>query len=243
MKATPTPTMLLATAALAGCVAAAPLWAQGMPGWPQGILDDIDAMATLPAQAFHVVESGGRTTLVSSNGHYAVVNGELWDMWNGFRIRSVADVQRSLAIPIQRLGISEALAGITLQTVAEPPGGRVTLFLDPAAPEGVSAVTAARRLLDRYAFRLVFVPAHQGRYAASQSLLCSQSAAQGFVISGQVARNTPPGQRCGLDAMHRNITLVQVLGIDTLPFTVAPNGMVLPGVPAAYGQFLADNEE
>jgi len=189
------------------------------------------------------VESGGRTTLVSSNGHYAVVNGELWDMWNGFTIRSVADVERSLAIPLERLGLSEALAGITLQTVAEPPGGRVTLFLDPAAPEGVDAVTAARRLLDRYAFRLVFVPAHQGRYAASQSLLCSQRAAQDFVIGGQVARGTPPEQTCGLDAMHRNITLVQVLGIDTLPFTVAPNGRVLPGVPTGYGRFLAGNEE
>lgn len=236
-------TMWLATALLAGCVAAVPLWAQGMPGWPQGILDDIDGMATLPAQAFHVVESNGRTTLVSSNGHYAVVNGELWDMWNGLPIRSVADVERSLAIPLDRLGISEALAGITLQTVAEPPGGRVTLFVDPAAPEGVNAVTAARALLDRYAFRLVFVPAHPGRYAATQSLLCSQSAAQHFVISGQVARGTPPGQTCGLDAMHRNIALVQVLGIDTLPFTVAPNGTVLPGVPTGYGQFLAGNEE
>lgn len=242
-RLTPTPsvTMALVVASLWAGSAATP---QALPGWPDGILDDIDEMVTLPARAFHVVESGGRTVLVSSNGHYAVVNGALWDMWNGFRIRSVEDVERSKAIPLARLGITDhALEGITLQSVAEPPGGRVTVFLDPAAPEGVDAVTAARGLLERYAFRLVFVPTHEGRYAATQSVLCAQTAAQAFVVSGRTARGAPSEPLCGLDAMHRNIALVQVLGIDALPFTVAPNGAVLPGVPSGYRAFLANNEE
>ena len=231
---------LALTGLWAGAAAAQP----ALPGWPQGILEDIDEMVTLPARAFHVVESGGRTVLVSSNGHYAVVNGALWDMWNGFRIQSVEDVERSKAIPLARLGIDDqALEGITLQSVVEPPGGRVTLFLDPAAPEGVDAVTAARGLLERYSFRLVFVPTHEGRYAATQSVLCAQTAAEAFVLSGRVARGAPSEPRCGLDAMHRNIALVQVLGIDALPFTVAPNGAVLPGVPTGYTAFLASNEE
>ena len=239
-----THSVMVLTALAAAAVVSGAARAQQMPGWPQGILDDIDELATLPAQAFHVVESNGRTVVVSSNGHYAVVNGALWDMWNGFEIRSVADVERSLAIPLDRLGITDhALAGITLQTVPDPRGGRVTVFLDPGAPEGVDAVTAARGLLDRYAFRLVFVPSHQGRYPASQSVLCSQAAAENFVLSGQVARGAPPVQGCGLDAMHRNLALVQVLGIDTLPFTVAPNGAVQPGVPSRYREFLASNEE
>ncbi len=216
----------------------------GLPGWPEGLLDDIDAMVLLPAPAFHVVESNGRTVMISSNGHYAVFNGELWDMWNGFRIRSVADVERSKAIPLERLGLSESgLAGITLQSVVTPPGGRATVFLDPAAPEGADAVRTARGLLDRYAFRLVFVPAHQGRHAATQALLCTDEAAQAFVLSGTVARDAPGEPLCGLDALHRNLAVVQVLGIDVLPFTIAPNGAVLPGVATGYRAFLASNEE
>lgn len=240
-RPTPGVTMAFVLASLwAGSAAAQ----QALPGWPEGILEDIDGMVTLPARAFHVVESGGRTVMVSSNGHYAVLNGALWDMWNGFRIRSVEDVERSKAIPLARLGITDhALAGITLQSVAEPPGGRVTVFLDPAAQEGVDAIAAARGLLERYAFRLVFVPTHEGRYAATQGVLCVQTAAQAFVVSGRVARGAPPEPLCGLDAMHRNIALVQVLGIDALPFTVAPNGAVLPGVPSGYRAFLSKNEE
>ena len=232
--------LLVAAAAPAGPA----IGQQGLPGWPEGMLDDIDAMAQLPARAFHVVESNGRTVMVSSNGHYAVFNGELWDMWNGFRIRSVEDVERSKAIPLERLGLADsALEGITLQGVAEPPGGRVTVFLDPGAPEGADAVRAARALLARYSFRLVFVPAHEGRQPATQALLCTAAAARAFVLSGTVARQAPAEPRCGLEAMHRNLALVQVLGIDALPFTIAPNGVVLPGAATGYGAFLAANEE
>lgn len=232
--------MVALTAALA-CPALAQ---QGMAGWPEGILDGIDRMATLPASAFHVVESGGRTVVVSANGHYAMVNGELWDMWNGFEIRSVADVDRSLAIPLERLGLGDhSLAGITLRATPEPSGGRVTLFLDPAAPEGIDAVAAARALLGRYVFRLVFVPAHEGRYGATQNLLCSEGAAREFAEFGQLSRGGPTDPVCGRDAMERNLAVVRVLGIDTVPFTVAPNGRVLPGVPRGYGEFLAANEE
>ena len=241
-------TVAAAMAALAVVAASAPRaigqQSTGLPGWPEGMLDDIDAMVLLPAPAFHVVESNGRAVMISSNGHYAVFNGELWDMWNGFRIRSVADVERSKAIPLKRLGLSESgLEGITLQSVPQPPGGLATVFLDPAAPEGADAVRAARGLLDRYAFRLVFVPAHEGRHAATQALLCADEAARAFVVSGTVARGAPGEPLCGLDAMHRNLALVQVLGIDVLPFTIAPNGAVLPGVATGYSEFLASNEE
>ena len=214
-----------------------------MPGWPDGVLDDIDAVVPLPAKGFQVVESGGRAVVVSLNGHYAMVNGGLWDMWNGFEIRSVDDVERSKAIPLERLGLGEhALAGITLQGSEPPPGGRVTVFLDPAAPEGADATAAARGLQNRYAFRLVFVPAHDGRYGATQRLLCAESAAREYARTGQVGRAGPGDPACGYDAMLRNLAVVRVLGIDALPFTIAPNGRVLAGVPRGYGDFLAANE-
>jgi thiol:disulfide interchange protein DsbC len=212
-------------------------------GWPKGILSGIDAMKKLPVQGFSVVESQGRVMLVSSNGHYAVVDGRIMDMWNGFEIRSVADVERSLAIPLEKMGIGpKELSGIVIGAPAPGRPKPVTVFLDPASPETRKILPAIQQFANDYPFHVVFIPARRERNKASQALLCSPEAAEQFITSGRVT-SAEPTDMCGADKLKRNIVTVQVLGIDTLPFTIASNGQVSPGVPKNFGEFLSKNLE
>ena len=211
-------------------------------GWPKGILNGIDAMKKLPTDGFHVVESQGRVLLMSTNGHYAVVDGKIMDMWNGFEIRSVADAERSLSIPLERMGLgTEELSGVTVGTSS---GSKpVTLFLDPASPETKKIMPTVRSLFSQYQFNVVFVPAKATRKKASQTLLCSQDAARQFITTGQIKAVIPSLDECGTEKLKRNIVTVQVLGIDTLPFTIASHGKTAAGVPEGYGDVLAANLE
>ncbi|MGI9296158.1 MAG: hypothetical protein ACR2PS_19415 [Pseudomonadales bacterium] len=211
-------------------------------GWPKGILNGIDAMKKLPSDGFHVVESQGRVLLMSTNGHYAVVDGKIMDMWNGFEIRSVADAERSLSIPLARMGLgTKELSGVT---VGKSGGGKpVTLFLDPASPETQKIMPTVRNLFSQYQFNVVFVPAKATRKKSSQALLCSKDAAKQFITTGQITSEIPSLEQCGTEKLKRNIVTVQVLGIDTLPFTIASNGKTAAGVPERYGEFLAANME
>ena len=234
---------LMTCAALASLFVA-PATAMADPkAWPQGILSGIDAMKKLPVQGFSVVESQGRVMLVSSNGHYAVVDGRIMDMWNGFEIRSVADVERSLAIPLAKMGIGpEELSGVMVGNAAPGRPKPVTVFLDPASPETPKILPAIQQFAPEYPFHVVFVPARSERNKVSQALLCSPEAAEQYIASGRITA-AEPTDMCGADKLKKNIVTVQVLGIDTLPFTIASNGQVAPGVPQDFGEFLSRNLE
>ena len=235
VRATVFATALLGTSGLA--------WADP-PGWPNGILSGIDAMKKLPADSFAVVESQGRVLLVSTNGHYAVLDGRIMDMWNGFEIRSVADAERSLSIPLERMGLGvEELSGVMLGKAEIGRPRVVTMFVDPASPATGRILPHIRSLATRYPIHLVFVPAKSERKSATQALLCSVEAARDYVATGRLRAGDDVSLGCGLEQLKRNIVTVQVLGIKTLPFTIASNGRVAAGIPEDLGQFLETNLE
>lgn len=211
--------------------------------WNNRMIQGIDAMQRLQVKRFSVVESQGRLFLISDNGQYVVPDVDLRDMWNGVRITSVADVKRSFAIPLDRMNIGDDdLGGIMIgkRVTGEPKP--VTLFIDPASPETQKILPAVRQFASTYPFRLVFVPARVERNRATEALLCSREAAQEFVRTG-VVPDVGTQDRCGMDATRKNIMLVQVLNIDSLPFLLASNGRASAGVPENLADFLSENVE
>ena len=87
------------------------------------------------------------------------------------------------------------------------------------------------------------MPAKAARKAASQALLCSEKAARLFIDTGRISPDPAIDDACGTEKLKRNIVTIQVLGIDTLPFTIASNGRVIAGIPEDFGGFLAANLE
>lgn len=209
---------------------------------PHDVLKGIEAMRRLPAEGFHIVESQGRLLLVSTNGHYVVSGGRILDLWNQIEIRSVADVEGTTHMPLARMGINaNALGGVV--TGQEGSGQRVTTFLDPASAESRKALPLIRELAKTYRLEVVFVPAQPARAPISRALICDQKAALRFVTDAQLPPPVADSDRCGQKELERARVTVQLLGITTLPFTVAPNGATVAGTPKDYIAFVDRNRE
>lgn len=209
---------------------------------PRDVLKGIDAMRQLPADGFHVVESQGRLLLVSTNGHYVVTGGRLLDLWNQLEIRSVADVEATLRLPLSRMGISTSdLGGVSVGLDA--PVAAVTVFLDPASPESQKLLPQLRNLAAERRVDLVFVPARPERTNVSRALICDGDAARKFFSSSSIPAGVSGPQNCGNQELERARVTVQLLGIKNLPFSVTANGATVAGTPKDYIVFVAANQE
>lgn len=208
---------------------------------PRDVLKGIEAMKPLPVDGFQVVQSQGRLLLVSTNGHY-VVTGRIMDLWNLIEVRSVADVERTERIPLAHLGLSaRQLGGVSVGK--SEPREAVTVFLDPASSQSQEILPRLRELGNAHRVDLVFVPALAQRAAVARALICHPEAVAPFFNNTRVPEPQPEGDACGVAELQRARVTVQLLGIHTLPFSIAPNGATLAGAPKEYAQFIASNQE
>jgi thiol:disulfide interchange protein DsbC len=209
--------------------------------FPKDVLKGIDAMQRLPVTGFHVVESRGRLLLVSTNGHYVVTGGRLLDLWNQVEVRSVADLPATTRIPLARMGIdTQAMGGVSIGSGA---AAAVTVFLDPASNESAKLLPQLRELSKRTRVDVVFLPAQPARANVSRALICDPQAAQAFLLQGRTPSPVSDQQRCGTEQLQRTRVTAQLLGIETVPFSIAANGVTLAGAPQNYLDFVRKNAE
>lgn len=206
------------------------------------VLKGIDAMRRLPADGFHLVESHGQLVLVSTNGHYVVTGGRIIDLWNEVEVERVSDLDMTLRLPLARMGIrASELGGVT--TGRADAKQAVTVFLDPASPESRKLLPHLRALMPKYRVEVIFVPAQPARAETSRALICDASAARAFIESERSPEPSAPGQACGVKELERARVTVHLLGITTLPLSVAPNGVTVAGSPQNYAALIAANSE
>jgi thiol:disulfide interchange protein DsbC len=218
-------------------------WGDAPPGpMPRDVLKGIEAMQRLPADGFHLVQSQGRLLVVSTNGHFAISGGRILDLWNNVEIRSVSDVEKSTRLPLARLGIEAQALGGTSWGRAEA-GHPLTVFLDPGSSESRRLLPALRAAATSHRVDVVFVPAQPARAGISRALICDHTAALAFLERDVVPRALSDQDKCGIKELERARVTVELLGIATLPFSVAPNGATASGVPSEYAQWIAANGE
>jgi thiol:disulfide interchange protein DsbC len=198
-------------------------------------------MKPLPADGFQIIQSQGRIFLVSGNGHY-IVSGRVLDLWNGIEVRSVSDVEKTERIPLAHLGLSAHILGGTSVGRSEKREA-VTVFLDPGSSQTQQLLPALRQLASERRVDLVFIPAQPSRAGLSRALICHPDWVPRF-FNGTAALNPEPdAESCGIGELQRARVTAELLGIRTLPFSIAPNGATVVGAPKDYQRFVAQNQE
>jgi hypothetical protein len=211
------------------------------PDIPRDVLKGIEAMKPLPVDGFQVIQSQGRIFLASTNGHY-VVTGRIMDLWNGVEIHSVADVDRTERIPLSHLGLSaRQLGGVSVGK--NEAREAVTVFVDPASAQSQQLLPVLREISRSRRIDLVFIPALPERAGIARALICHPESASAFFESARLPQPPPDADTCGVAELQRARVTVQLLGVHTLPFSIAPNGATLVGTPKDYPRFIADNQE
>lgn len=226
---------LAATLVILSCLLASSAWGDDLsdPALARQLLKGVDSMRRLPVDGFHLVEAQGHLLVVSTNGHYAITGGRILDLWNQLEIHKASDVDATLRLPLAKMGIKASeLGGVSVGRSDAPEG--VTVFLDPGSPQTRQILPELRSLAQRYRLDVVYVPAQPARVDLARALICNKQAGLAFFESGQVPQGLASSPSCGEKELERARITVHLLGIDVLPYTVAPDGSPVAGHPANY---------
>lgn len=178
------------------------------------------------------IEVDGKLYVLSANGRY-LFDGTLRDLWhNGRVIGSMADVKRyALRLDLDALGIDfSRLVSVDLGGS----GKQVTVFIAPGCPSCKQALDTLAKMPQRYTVRVVIVP-RPGGVAAVHQVDCTKNPER----RRELAITLPPPKAgegapvCEGSQARLTSTLLtaQLIGVDRVPFIVAPDGRVSKGMP------------
>lgn len=195
---------------------------------PREWLRGIDGMRRLPVTGLQMVRSGERTLFVSENGRF-VFTGPAYDLWNRLRLASLEDAERaSSRIDLSAMG----LAVNELTPIDFGSGARdVVAFVDPRCPHCEALLAQMPGLAERYRFRLVLVPV-LGRDSETlvRRLGCvareaPERALQALLRHDYDALPAEP-RPCDATGLQRALVVARLLGIEGVPYLIAPDGRV-----------------
>jgi thiol:disulfide interchange protein DsbC len=206
----------------------------------KALLRGIEGMTRLPVRGVQLVQAGGRLLFVSANGRY-VFTGPAWDLWHGARLDSLEQATRLAAsIDRKRLGLdAAALGAIDLGTGEK----EVVIFIDPRSAHCRALLGKLPGLGARYRFRLVPIPIMGSESETAVARLTCLSAhdpaaARERLLGGDLENLPAPGPDCNGAAAERALVTAELLGINLVPYLIAPDGRLQPGAPADLERWL-----
>ncbi|MGE0383523.1 MAG: DsbC family protein [Gammaproteobacteria bacterium] len=226
--------------AAAGEVSGPPVDASGA-GLPD-LFKQIESVKRLPVSGLQMVRTtAGSHLFLSANGRF-VLKGELYDLWNRAPIRTIDDAERFAdRVDLARMGLSiDDLQPLVVGHGSET----VVVFVDPHCPYCQAVLRAAAALEDRYTFKIVLVPVlgPQSQQVVRQ-MGCLPAAQRADLVQRLRAEGlgdlpAAPAD-CDLAPIQRAMVSAQLLGVDAVPFLIAPDGRIRKGRPDDLAAWLA----
>lgn len=189
----------------------------------------------------------GQLYIMSKNGRF-LFDGRLRDTWhNGRSLNSMADIEAyALRLDLDGMGLDfSQLVTINLGTGAQ----RATLFVSGDCPACEQAVNQALQLPDTYGVRVVVIPRDK-TVGGARAVDCAVTTADKMTALKALyddSVTTPPTPKNCDDSMAHLLSTTmaaRVIGIDRIPFVVAPDGRVSHGLPdhGTLQNFIAGTE-
>lgn len=219
-----------------------PVLADPVLAGPHGFDGRIESIERVPGGSFAALQLRGSSQLyfVSGNGRF-VVRGELYDIWQGRPVQSVAELRDAAATVNLKgfAGIWPSLMPFTLGT------GKLqeVVFVDPYCPYCAKLLTQIQALAAEGSYQFLIVPVPllgQRSVDAVRNLVCAQdqaAAAQALLLHQY---DPPPAQagHCDPAPLNRRLVLARLLQIDAVPFVIRSDGRTVTGLPPDFLGFL-----
>jgi thiol:disulfide interchange protein DsbC len=198
-------------------------------------------MRPVPITGLQMVEADAQIVFVSRNGRFLFKNAELYDTWNQTWIRSL-DALDALASRLPPTVLEPLLPDLAVLEYGHGPES-VVAFVDPLCPHCHAFLRAAAELGEHYTFRLVLAPfLGEASVPIARAIACNAASqperARAALWAGNADGLTPPAD-CDDEPIARTLTTAQLLGIDGVPFVIAPDGRTVRGAPVDLRHFLA----
>lgn len=204
-------------------------------------MDKIDSITTIPVSGLSLIEADGKTFLVSKNAHYAIVGDyKLIDVWNSINIKTPADVKKSKMVPVTVF--KEAKKSFATVTYGNGPSD-VYIFTDPDCKFCGRLLKQTTDISDKYTFNFVLYPATNTSIALAKKVACADNnIAARALVTGDFSK-IPNNTNCkDVDFKLKNASAIgAVLGVERLPYSIAPNRIPFQGYLRDFSKWLERN--
>lgn len=211
---------------------------------PDYLSAPIDRMERLPIDGVMLVESGGKTYIISSNGRF-IFQGKLYDVIAGVVVDDIYNIEQVSRIDWAAQRIEPATDFRPL-TVGQ--GEKIVyVFTDPLCPECRTLFEALKSkpdLTKTYTFAFILLPgvSDESKRATVQ-LACARDrqSASIALLSGEPAdiAALEVDQPCDKTPLQRGMVTAKVLGITQIPSFVRHDGVIGYGRPSKLDDWLA----
>ena len=198
----------------------------------------------LPLKDLNLIRTqNGMTYLISSDGRY-VFQGDMVDVWNGTRIKSVKEFfALSDYISFQHIGI-ETDKLFTLDQGSGPED--VYIFADPncsVCHELLAKISDSKLILNRFRIRTIVTPVLTPTSLPKAKRLAAMAQKDpGGALSAFINNTVDTKTNQGTDdiqGINYNLLVAKALSIKNFPCIINPRGRIFIGMPDEIYLFLA----
>ena len=182
----------------------------------------------------------GSVIFMSKNGRY-VFQGKMTDVWSAKNLISSEQILESAhSLPFETMGVDfDDYGALTLGY-----GPKVVhVITDPLCPACTKLNRAMQELKDQYTFKILVLPALGGQSVdLSARIACEpnrKKALQAFL--DKESDQLPLPNNCNFDAFKTASVVSDLIGVDAVPFIIAPDSSVNRGMPEDFEAWLSEN--
>ncbi|MBT42541.1 MAG: hypothetical protein CMF12_08460 [Idiomarina sp.] len=202
---------------------------------------EIKGIQEIPITKLYFVEATEGNYIISGSGRFAI-RGTIQDVWHRKTLRSVADVQDTIRMPLSQMNFDfdNDLASIQVGNSDIPRQGIV--FVDPTSEYTQEMTQLILDGGDKYNFTFIMLPAIGGEEAAKRSLhiLCApdREAAIQDMANGTSTSFLDTTEGCGDHNLMFTAYMQEIFRIKNLPHIIREDGLVSNGIPVKFDEWL-----
>ena len=188
----------------------------------------------------------GTLMFIADMGHF-VFTGSVYDLWQNKQLTTIEEISDA----VSRMNLKSLNLRPETLNLARIGSGKdhVTVFVDPLCGwchKLMEEVVADAELRAKYTFDFLVVPAlGRSSHELSRRLFCSEKdpAKRFEALRGgrDGIEKLPAVQSCDEDGFQRTQMTSTFLGVEAVPFVIAPDGRFSRGKPADLRGFLEGN--
>lgn len=209
----------------------------------------IDRIVSLPMEGMRAVASkDGKIMYMGESGRFVIV-GKLYDIWERKPLRTIEEIAHAANhIPVEKFGLTpEGKSVISTGNGKEI----VTVFVDPQCGwchKLVKEISEDSTLLETYRFHFYVIPAlGDVSHKVAKHLYCSnvnpQEKLQAFMRGNDAIFSLKTKEKCEMAGYNETLMTAQLLGVQGVPFMVAPDGRFVAGKPQDVKAFLKGEKD
>lgn len=202
----------------------------------------IEEIVTVPIRNLKAVESEGQIVFMSDNGRFVLV-GQMIDVWQRQSLDTMSQIKNAVTrLSFDKMGLE--IDDLNTITVGQG-SARVVAFVDPMCETCLDLIDQAGTMGEDYSFKFVFVPALGDESVAITKNISCSSDEKGALQSlrNGTAASMPASDDCDGKRFQTTLIAADLMGINGVPFIVAPNGEIVRGMPENLGQWLKEREQ